>query len=243
MHISLSAEHVLTFWGFPVTNSLLVMWILMFGLILLALILKLTSWVIPGKIQSFFEMIYEMSYKFVEDMLGPKVTPHVYPIAISLLLFIAIGNLGGLLPGVGSFFVPMESHGEIEWMPLLRAVTADLNMTFALAIIAIVANQFFAIKFLGFGHYIKKFVNFSSPINFFVGLLEIISEFSKILSFSFRLFGNVFAGEVLLAVMYYLVPFAVPIPFIMMEVFVGLMQAFVFFLLFIVFIKVSLAEH
>ena len=243
MNISLAAEPVFYLNSIPITNSLLVTWILMIAIVLLGIFLKLTSWVVPNKIQGLLEVIYETSYKFVEDMLGKKITPHVYPLAITLLLFIAIGNLAGLLPGMGSLSVPLEKHGEIEWMPLFRAVTADLNMTFALALIAIVANQYFAIKFLGFGHYIKKFINFSSPINFFVGILEIISELSKILSFSFRLFGNVFAGEVLLAVMYFLVPFAVPIPFIMMEVFVGLMQAFVFFLLFIVFVKVSLAEH
>lgn len=243
MNISLAAEPVFYLSHIPITNSLLVTWILMLVIVLLGIFIRFGSWVIPNKIQSFLEVIYESSYKFVDDMLGPKITPQVYPLAITLLLFIAIGNLAGLLPGMGSLFIPLEKHGEIEWMPLFRAVTADLNMTFALAIIAIIANQYFAIKFLGFGHYIKKFINFSSPINFFVGILEIISEFSKILSFSFRLFGNVFAGEVLLAVMYYLVPFAVPIPFIMMEVFVGLMQAFVFFLLFIVFVKVSLAEH
>jgi F-type H+-transporting ATPase subunit a len=215
----------------------------MAAIILLGIFIRFTSLIIPNKIQSFFEVIYEFSYKFVEDILGEKVTPHVYPLAISILLFVAIGNIAGLLPGMGSIFVLLEKHGEIESVPLFRAVTADLNLTFALALIAIIANQYFAIKFIGLKHYLKKYIDFSSPINFFVGILEILSELSKILSFSFRLFGNVFAGEVLLAVMYFLVPFIVPVPFIMMEVFVGLMQAFVFFLLFIVFVKVSLAEH
>lgn len=134
-------------------------------------------------------------------------------------------------------------HGEQRELPLFRALTADLNLTFALAIIAIVVNQYFTIKEIGWKKYLHKYFNFSSPINFFVGVLEIISELSKILSFSFRLFGNVFAGEVLLTVMYFLIPIAIPIPFLLMEIFVGLIQAFVFSLLFVVFLKVATAEE
>jgi len=243
MNISLAAEPVFVLFGLiPITNSLLVTWIVIGLILMLSVIVRFTSGLIPNKLQNFFEVLYEGSYKFVEGILG-EITPHVYPLAISLFMFIALGNLAGLLPGMGSVFVPMAIHGELEWMPLFRAVTADLNMTFALAIIAIIMNQYFSIRFIGVKKYFHRFINFSSPINFFVGILEIISEFSKILSFSFRLFGNVFAGEVLLAVMYYLVPFAVPIPFLLMEIFVGLMQAFVFSLLFVVFVKVSVAEH
>lgn len=243
MNISLKAEHVFDLFGIiPITNSLLVTWLVMGLILILGLILRFRSKMVPTKLQNLFEVLYEGSYKFVEGILG-EVTPQVYPITITLFMFIALGNLAGLLPGVGSVFVPLSVHGELEWMPLFRAVTADLNMTFAVALIAIFTNQFFSIKIIGLKKYIHRFINFSSPINFFVGLLEIISEFSKILSFSFRLFGNVFAGEVLLAVMYFLVPFAVPIPFIIMEIFVGLMQAFVFALLFVVFVKVSIAEH
>lgn len=243
MNISLAAEPIFVLFGvIPVTNSLLVTWVVMGIILILGLIVRFTSGMVPTKLQNLFEVLYEGSYKIVEGILG-EVTPHVYPMAITLFLFIALGNLAGLFPGVGSIFVPLSVHGKLEWMPLFRAVTADLNMTFALALIAIVTNQYFSIKFIGLKKYVHRFINFSSPINFFVGFLEIISEFSKILSFSFRLFGNVFAGEVLLAVMYFLVPFAVPVPFILMEIFVGLMQAFVFSLLFVVFVKVSITTH
>jgi F-type H+-transporting ATPase subunit a len=187
-------------------------------------------------------MIYESTYDFVENILGHH-TPAVYPVAIALFVFIAIGNLSGLLPGMGSITIDALHHGDIVHLPIFRALTADLNLTFALALIAIFFNQFFAIKFIGFKKYIHKFINFNSPIDFFVGILEILSEISKILSFSFRLFGNIFAGEVLLSVIYFLTPLFVPIPFVFMEIFVGLVQAFVFFLLFVVFVKVSLAEH
>jgi F-type H+-transporting ATPase subunit a len=93
------------------------------------------------------------------------------------------------------------------------------------------------------GKYLGKFFNFSSPIDFFVGILELISEISKLISFSFRLFGNVFAGEVLLMVMMFLVPYILPLPFFMLEIFVGLIQALVFTTLTLVFLKMATEEH
>jgi F-type H+-transporting ATPase subunit a len=243
MEISVAAEQVGTLFGIvPITNSLLVTWMIMAVILVISIVIKTGINIIPSPIQNFAEFFYEESYKFVEGVLGEH-TSIVYPFAITFFFFIAIGNLAGLLPGVGSVTIAAEHHGEHVLLPLFRALTADLNLTFALAMIAIVANQYFAIKVVGIKKYLHKFFDFSSPINFFVGMLEIVSEFSKILSFSFRLFGNIFAGEVLLTVIYVLVPFFIPIPFLLMEIFVGLMQAFVFSLLFIVFIKVSVAEH
>jgi len=243
MEISVAAEQIGELFGvIPVTNSLVVTWIIMAVILILGLAIKFGLRIIPSSLQNFVESFYEMSYEFVEGVLGEH-TRVVYPFAITFFFFIAFGNLAGLLPGMGSITIDVIKHGESEALPLFRALTADLNLTFALALIAIISNQYFSIKFIGLKKYLHKFINFSSPINFFVGILEIVSEFSKILSFSFRLFGNVFAGEVLLSVMYFLVPVFVPIPFVLMEIFVGLMQAFVFSLLFIVFIKVSIAEH
>lgn len=243
MEISVAAEQVGTIFGLiPVTNSLIVTWVIMVVFLVVGLIIKTSINIIPSPVQNFAEFFYEESYKFVEGVLGEH-TSIVYPFAVTFFFFIAIGNLAGLLPGVGSVTILVDHHGKEVLLPLFRALTADLNLTFALALIAIVANQFFAIKVVGFKKYLHKFFDFSSPINFFVGVLEIVSEFSKILSFSFRLFGNIFAGEVLLTVIYLLIPVFIPIPFLLLEIFVGLMQAFVFSLLFIVFIKVSVAEH
>jgi len=129
-----------------------------------------------------------------------------------------------------------------EFVPYLRAGTADLNTTIALALISIIATQVIGIKFLGI-HYFKKYVNFKGPIDAFVGMLETVSEISKIISFSFRLFGNVFAGEVLLAVIYYLLPVIVPIPFLGLEIFVGAIQAFVFATLSLVFMNLATQGH
>ena len=115
-------------------------------------------------------------------------------------------------------------------------------MTLAMALVSVIITQIVGFKTLGVG-YLKKFFNFSNPINFFVGILELISEFAKIISFSFRLFGNVFAGEVLLAVILMLVPYFVPLPFYGLEMFVAVIQAFVFAMLTLVFIKLAMTSH
>jgi len=132
-------------------------------------------------------------------------------------------------------------HGP-TFVPYFRAGTADLNTTFALAIISVFMTQVFGFKYNNLG-YLKKYFNFSSPIMFFIGILELVSEFSKILSFSFRLFGNVFAGEVLLAVIAFLAALVVPMPFYGLEIFVGFIQALVFALLSVVFFNMATISH
>lgn len=133
-----------------------------------------------------------------------------------------------------------ESH--TEFIPLFRAGTADLNTTLALALISVIATQAIGIKYLGIP-YFGKFFNFKSPVFFFVGILELISEIAKIISFAFRLFGNIFAGEVLLVVIAFLIPILVPVPFIGLEIFVGAIQALVFMMLSIVFMSMATHGH
>lgn len=131
---------------------------------------------------------------------------------------------------------------ELEFVPLLRGATADLNTTLALAIIAVVSIQVYGVKSLGLS-YFKKFLNFSDPIMFGVGILEIVSEFSRIISFAFRLFGNIFAGEVLLTVIAFLMPLFAPLPFLGLELFVGFIQALVFSMLTAVFLNMATVSH
>jgi F-type H+-transporting ATPase subunit a len=134
---------------------------------------------------------------------------------------------------------------EMVFVPLLRSANSDLNMTLAIALISVFFIQMIAIKNIGWKNYLQKFFNFTNPILFFVGLLEIISEIVKIFSFSFRLFGNIFAGDVLLIVMFALVPYLAPIPFMGIEMFAGFIQALIFSMLTLVFIKTSVThgEH
>ena len=131
---------------------------------------------------------------------------------------------------------------EGSFIPYFRPGTADLNGTLGLAIISVLATQFYGLSFVGMG-YFSKFINFSNPIGFFVGILELISEFAKIISFAFRLFGNIFAGEVLLVVTTYLAKLVVPMPFYGLEYFVGFIQALVFAMLSLVFFNMATQEH
>lgn len=127
-------------------------------------------------------------------------------------------------------------------VPLFRAGTADLNMTIALGILSVGLVQYYGLKYLKLG-YLKKYINFSSPIYFAVGILEIILEAAKIVSFAFRLFGNIFAGEVLLAVIGFIAALIAPMPFYGLEIFVGFIQALVFSMLSVVFFNMATISH
>ena len=140
-----------------------------------------------------------------------------------------------------------EEAGHGKFVPLLRAPSADLNVTFALAIATMVMVQIHGVRALG-GGYFRKFWNtsghgFMKGINVFVGILEIVSEFSRIIAFGFRLFGNIFAGEIVLATMAFLVAFLVPLPFYLLEILVGAVQALVFMMLALVFFTMSTISH
>lgn len=135
-----------------------------------------------------------------------------------------------------------KEEGKHVFIPIFRAGTADLNTAIALATISVVVTQILGLQFLGLS-YLKKFFNFSSPIMFFVGILELVLELAKIMSFAFRLFGNIFAGEVLLAVILFLVPIVAPMPFYGLEIFVGFIQALVFAMLSLVFFNMATISH
>ena len=184
------------------------------------------------------DMAIEKAYMFFKNIAGER-TDVIFPLLMTFFLFIIFGNWIGLLPGVGSIgFYEITEHEKLL-IPYLRGPNADLNTTFALALISVSVTQYLSVKTLGFKVYVSKFINIKNPIKFFVGILELISEFAKILSFSFRLFGNIFAGEVLLAVMIFLVPILVPVPFLILEVFVGFIQALVFTMLTTIFIVIA----
>jgi F-type H+-transporting ATPase subunit a len=187
-------------------------------------------------------MVTEVFYNFFKNITGDRVEK-LFPLLFTFFLFIIFGNWIGLLPGVGSLgFWEHSDNGEI-FVPLFRGPNADLNTTIALALISVSVTQYLSIKSLGLKNYVSRFINLKNPIKFFVGILEIISEIAKVLSFSFRLFGNIFAGEVLLIVMIFLIPLLVPVPFLILEVFVGFIQALVFTMLTAIFIVVATEEH
>lgn len=238
--ISIIAEEVFATPFFPVTNSLLTMWIGMIAIAFVAVYSARTARISPKSLQIVLEAVYEFFLNLCDSVLGnKKLAEKAQPFIATIFIFVLVGNIASVIPGVGSigFFDQAD-----EFVPLFRPGSADLNTTLALSLISVIMIQIIGFRTLGAG-YAKKFFNFSNPMNFFVGILELISEFAKIISFSFRLFGNVFAGEVLLTVMLMLVPYFVPLPFYGLEIFVAFIQAFVFAMLTLVFIKIAMTSH
>lgn len=244
MHIALIPETIATFGSFVLTNTLLTSWVVMAILVFLAWFFGKNLKLIPGKRQNFIEYVIEIIFNFFAEVWGDKKKAEkFFAFLATFFIFILLSNWFGLVPGVGSLGF-YETHGEEkEFIPLLRSVNSDLNATLAWALISVLVIQFSGIFALGFFKYAGKFINFKSPVDFFVGVLELISEISKLISFSFRLFGNVFAGEVLLVVMMFLVPYILPLPFFMLEMFVGVVQALVFTTLTLVFLKLAMEKH
>jgi len=241
--ISIKAEPLAHIFGFKFTNSQLLSIIVIISFLLIALrYSKESKQKVKTGFYYFIQFIINSIYSLFKTVLDEKVN-YFFPLVFSFFSYILLQNWFGLLPGVGSVLLKIEENGHKLFAPLLRGNNADLNGTFAIAIISVIMIQVYGIKFLGFRGYIKKFINLSNPINFALGFLEIVSEFSKILSFSFRLFGNIFAGEVLITVVAFLVPILASFPFIILEVFVGFIQALVFSMLTSVFISGAIAKH
>ncbi len=217
----------------PITNTLLVTWLVMIILIVFSLIATSRVKLVPSGVQNFFESILEVGYTTVEDLAHSK-TKVIFPIVMTFFLFIATANILGLFPG----FSTIKFGGA----PLLRSINSDLNTTLALALVSAVATHILAIKYLGIKSYLLRWVSLN-PVFLFVGILEIISEFTKIISLSFRLFGNIFAGEVVLATVSGIFAFFVPLPFYFLEIIVGFVQAAVFMMLTLVFMVLLSEKH
>ena len=195
---------------------------------------------IPGMAQSIAESGIEALLDLMDQVLDDrKKSEKYFPLVATIFLFVLVSNWFGLLPGFGSITL---QRGE-GFEPLFRSPSTDLNFTLALAIISVLAINIIGIGTIGVAKHMRKFFDVRGPVEFFVGILELISEFVRIVSFSFRLFGNIFAGEVLLVVTQFLLPYILPVPFILMETFVGLIQAFIFAMLTLVFISVAVEDH
>lgn len=243
-HIEIAAEKLFEFLGLPITNTLLMSWIVVGFLILISWLLTKYFNVVPLMLQNIFEMFVETFLGFMDGVFGSREKSERYlPLIATLFLFILISNWTGILPGIGSVGFFEEHAGEKIFVPLLRSSASDLNFTLALAIIAVLMVNFFGILAAGVVRHFSKFFTFKNPIDFFVGILEFISEIAKMVSFSFRLFGNVFAGEVLLVMTAFLVPYLIPVPFLMLEIFVGFIQALVFSMLTMVFVSIAVNHH
>jgi F-type H+-transporting ATPase subunit a len=242
--ISLKAEPLFHLGSFAVTNSIVLAVLTLCLLSIIGIIFKGKVKLIPGKFQNAVEMIVEGFLKLMDSVLYDREKSERYlPLVATIFFFVMISNWMGLLPGVGSIKIAIHEEGEVMMAPIFRAPAADLNFTIALAIIAVMGVNILGVLAIGFKKHFGKFFTLKNPIYTFVGLLEFISEFAKMVSFSFRLFGNVFAGEVLLIIVGFLVPYVIPLPFIFLEIFVGFIQAFIFAMLTLVFIAGATAEE
>ena len=238
--ISLRAEEIFHIGSFPVTNAVLMATLVLVVLTVVALVLRRRLAFVPGATQNIFEIVIEGALGLMDSVLGSrKASEKYFPLVFTVFVFVLCSNWLGLLPGVSSIVVKQGA----ESVPLLRSPASDLNFTLALALIVVTMVNAFGVAAVGLKARLGVFFNFKGPIDFFIGILELISEFAKIISFSFRLFGNVFAGEVLLAIMAFLVPYLVPLPFMFLEIFVGFIQAFIFGMLTLVFVAMAVVQH
>lgn len=223
--------------SFPITNTILNTIAVDVLIILGVLYLNKNFRKIPGTFQNILEMVIDLFYNLTETIAG-KNTNKIFPFFMSFFIFILFINWSGLIPGQGSIGIKENGH----LIPIFRNATSDLNLTLALTIISLVATHFFSISTIGIKEYLTRYFSLN-PLNLFVGILEIVSEITKLISLSFRLFGNIFAGEILLATIGSLFAFALPVPFIMLEILVGLVQAMVFAMLTMVFMSMLMTPH
>lgn len=253
--IPIAAEAVFHIGSFPVTNAQINAWIAL-GLIATgAFSIRFGIREVPRKFQNFVELVLEKLLAFFDQVTGDRAkSKRFLPLAGTMFLFILLSNFMGLLPGMGSIGVWELVHGEPELVPLFRPANSDLNLTLAMAITSVVASHITGILVLGFLTHAGKFFQFggvwkalkslkpiaifSSLIEFLVGLIELIGELAKVASLSLRLFGNIFAGEVLMIVIGSILSVLVPLPFMGLELIVGMVQATVFAMLTLVYLTI-----
>jgi len=235
--VSFAAEPIFNIGNFAVTNSFLDT-ILVDSLIvgLIVAVRKRLS-LVPGKLQTIVESLISEFYSITESVAG-KNALKIFPFFMTFFIFILLANWTGLIPGVTAIGIK-EGH---ELIPLLRPATSDFNVTLGLALVSVVATHILSIKTVGIADYLSRYFSLN-PINLFIGFLEIISEITKIISLSFRLFGNIFAGEIVLGTVSTMFAVLFPLPFLMLEVVVGLVQALVFSMLTMAFMAILMTPH
>jgi F-type H+-transporting ATPase subunit a len=248
--LSQKAEEVVRFINFSITNSMVVTWIVALGLIVFAHVATRNMRPVPGGIQNFFEWLVESLYSFLEAVIGPHLVKRTFWFFATIFIFILATNWVGLVPGVGSIgWGHQTPHGFVIDQPLFRGGNADVNMTLAMALVFFGCWIVWALQEVGPIGFLRELFAPKGEttgllkvlmifVFFVAGCLEIVSILFRPVSLSFRLYGNIFAGENLLEAMSKLVPgfgWLVPVPFYLLELLMGLVQALVFMLLTAVF--------
>ena len=221
--LSLPAKEIFSNNFFTITNTLALIFVLSAVLVFIFYLAFRKREEVPNFLQNFFEWMLESIGGFMDSIIqDEKRTKEIFPLAITIFFLILISNLFELLPGLGVFSIS-------------RSPSSDLNFGLALSFVAMTTIHFLALRNLGWLRYSQKFLNFKSAPNFIIGVFEFVGEFTKTISLAFRLFGNLFAGEVILTLAYSSIPLLVPVPILFFEIFVGLLQAFIFSTLLVIF--------
>lgn len=236
LNISLAPDILFNLGSFPVTNTFVWMVAISVFLMLLFVFVGQRLKDKPSKLQNFVELLIEESYSFVESITGPgKKAKRLFPLVATMFIFILVANLAVYIPGQSAITIN-SGDGALS---VFRAVMSDYGLVLIMTLITVITIQIVSIAVSGPFKYIGKFINLKSPLAFFLGLMDLIGEVAKIVSLSFRLFGNIFAGEVLGMVMLFLAPFFVPLPFLFLGLLTAVVQAFVFSVLTLVFISMA----
>ena len=257
--IHLAAPHLFTVFGFPITNTMLAGWVTVILLVLGSWLITRRMKMVPNRLQAVFEFILGWIYDFCESVAGKENGRKFFPVICTIFLFVAFNAWLSLIPGYGSILVHSNGH-EYE---LLRGANTDLNTPLAVALISFAFVIYHGFKSLGIG-WLKQYFNFgpifrsmggifkgklnfmdifSGVVNAAVGLLELLSLFIRNVSFTFRLFGNMTAGEILVLIAAFIFPYAVSWAVYGLELFVGFIQALVFAGLTLVFVTMAVASH
>ena len=257
--IHLAAPHLFTVFGFPVTNTMLAGWITVIFLVLGSWLITRRMKLVPKRLQTVFEFILGWIYDFCESVSGKENGRKFFPVICTIFLFVAFNAWLSLVPGYGSILI--NSNGSEH--ELIRGANTDLNTPLALAIVSFVFVAYYGIKSIGTG-WLKQYFNFgpffrsigrvfkgkfnfidiiSGIVNAFVGGLEFLSMLIRLISFTFRLFGNMTAGEILVLIAAFIFPFAVSWIVYGLELFVGFIQALVFAGLTLVFATMAVSSH
>jgi F-type H+-transporting ATPase subunit a len=231
IEVSIPAKEIVKLWGWPLTNTFILTFAIgLFIFLVFSIVLK-RSRIVPGRVQNFLEWVLESIFNYIQTLTDDEEkTREIYPLSATLFILILFFNLLELMPGLGVFH-------------FLRSPSSDLNLTIGLAVPSMFLVHLMAIRKIGPLNHLKKYIDLKSPLAFFVGILEGFSEITKIISLSVRLFGNLFAGEILLMVASGLFAYLLPLPFLLLEIMVGFVQALIFSSLIAIFYTVATEIH
>lgn len=237
MNISLAPEPLFSIFHFQVTNTLTNTLLVDILIIALCFFVSRNTKLIPGMFQNIIEMTIQMFYDLTETV-SEKYSKQIFPFVMTFFFFILVANWSELIPVLPALGIVKEG----VFTPLFRSTSTDLNTTLALALVSLVATHSMSIYYLGIKEYLGRFFSLN-PLKLYTGILELVSEVTKIISFSFRLFGNIFVGGVLISSVTGAFAFFAPIPVLLYEILVGTIQAAVFAMLTMAFMSLMTTPH